>query len=179
MGFAEREIAKLVGTEKSFNLLEYYLRISVHLGSAAFTLLRTSEELEEAGPSTIAFAEQLAGYQRNISMKVVMLEPGNRVRISRRNGVEIYDGGGSLDDERMQRIWDERLQESLRSDRFLSREHAEIEVVGPSDLTVRDLGSVNGTIIKADVELPERTAGPPKPPMEPPDERRRHLRLVE
>jgi hypothetical protein len=171
MKYDEVQIANFKGEERPINLIEYYGRVSVHLGSAAFTLLGIPEE---AGlhPSTVSFSEQKAGYQREILPRAAELEPGNSVRIGRRRGLEIFDQDGTIDENRMAQIYNPGLQASLRSDHHLSREHLEIEIVGASDLIVRDLGSINGTIIKHENWIPDEE--PPRPVI-----RRGHLRLVE
>ncbi|MDB5160683.1 MAG: hypothetical protein JWO96_63 [Candidatus Saccharibacteria bacterium] len=171
MKYGEVQIANLRAEERSINLIEYYGRVSVHLGSAAFSLLGIPEE---AGlhPSTVSFSEQKAGYQREILPRSADLEPGNSVRIGRRRGLEIFDAQGEVDEARMAQIYNPGLQASLKSDIHLSKEHLEIEVVEASDLIIRDLGSTNGTIVKYDDWIPDE--GPVKPVI-----RRGNLRLVE
>jgi hypothetical protein len=168
---SEVQIANLNGEERAINLIQYYGRIAVYLGSGAFTLLGIPEE---AGlrPSTVSFSERKAGYDRYILPRSAELEPGNSVRISRRRGLEIFDAQGAVDEVRMAQIYNPELQASLESDLHLSKEHLEIEVVGASDLIIRDLGSTNGTIIKYDDWTPDET--PARPVIS-----RGHLRLVE
>jgi hypothetical protein len=165
--YHEVQIAFLRGKELPVDLTEYYGRISLYLGNAAFTLLQASNE------PVVCISEALAGYDRPIPGKVADLEPGNSVRLGRNNGIEIFDREGQIDEAKLRQIWDEEMVGSLRADDYLSREHTEVLVVSSSDLIIRDLGSKNGTIVKANNIAPGAKIIPQNIPG-----RRGRLRLV-
>jgi len=143
----EREIARLRDAEQLFNLEEHNLRLVLFMGYSAFSLAR----LNHIGPKdfqTIRLSEIPTERNDSVSGKTAYLQPGNAVRFGRRHGLEIFDREGAIDEAKMKSIGALSISQRLKNDSHLSREHAEVVVIGPSEIAIKDFGSKNGTLVK-------------------------------
>jgi len=147
MPSVEREIARLRDSEQLFNLEEHSLRLVLFMGYSAFSLTR----LNHIGPrdiQTISLKEVPTERNGAVSSKTAHLQPGNAVRFGRRHGLEIFDREGEIDEAQMRLIGALSISQRLKNDSHLTREHAEVLVIGPSEIVIKDFGSKNGTLVK-------------------------------
>ncbi|HSW99131.1 MAG TPA: FHA domain-containing protein [Candidatus Saccharimonadales bacterium] len=115
----------------------------------------------------LPFGEPYSTLTRVTSPQPVPLRPEDRVFIGRRSGelttegidrgVVIYGSDGEFDDKRTELLADRVLQFAIRADNRISRAHAEITINEERAVTVRDLGSSNGTMLNLQAAPPNRS----------------------
>lgn len=145
--YSYRIAATLREQEQVFNLRVFEnQRLSVKLGPIVFGFSQDEVML----PNVMMLTQELPTVREDLIGRATNLEPGYQLMLGRRTGIDVVNQRGQEAFSKVRQLGGRALVSTLKQTPELSREHAQIDVVDPWTIRIRDLGSTNTTLVLGD-----------------------------